>query len=73
MTTTVLGNVMTAKKEGRDRLDLRAEPDWIDRIAVQAARLGINVSAYIRQAVTRQLERDEAEAPPARPQKRKEK
>lgn len=58
---------MARKKEGdapRDRVDLRADPEWIARVEAQAKRLGINVSAYVRQAVTRQLERDEADAPP---------
>lgn len=52
-----------AKEGDRDRLELRAEPDWIGRIAVQARRLGISVSAYVRLAVTRQLETDEASQP----------
>jgi hypothetical protein len=67
MTTTLMDDVPVAqgrKKEDRDRIDLRADPEWIARIAVQAERLGISISAYIRQAVSRQLERDEAEAPP---------
>jgi hypothetical protein len=50
-------------REPRDRLDLRAEPAWIARVAAQAERLGISVSAYVRQATSRQLERDEAEWP----------
>ena len=47
----------------RERLDLRAEPEWIERVRFQAERLGLTLSAYIRQAVTRILEQDEASAP----------
>jgi hypothetical protein len=56
------------KKENyaRGRVEFMADPEWIARVDRQARRLGTNVSAYIRQAVTRQLERDEAEAPKTR-------
>lgn len=47
----------------RERVELRADPEWIRRIYRQATRLGISVSAYIRQAVTLRLERDEADEP----------
>ena len=50
--------------QGAGRFELRAEQAWLDRIARQAERLGISVSAYIRQSVTRQLERDEQDMPP---------
>jgi hypothetical protein len=53
----------------RRRLELIVEPDWVTRIGVQADRLGLSISAYIRQAVTLKLEGDEASAPP--PPKRK--
>ena len=49
--------------EARDRIDLRAEPAWVARVIRQAERLGISVSAYIRAAVSRQLEKDEATEP----------
>lgn len=47
----------------RDRIDLRADPDWVARIERQAERHGISVSAYIRLAVTGRLESDEATDP----------
>lgn len=47
----------------RDRIDLRAEPAWIARVERQARRLGTSLSAYIRQATTRQLEKDEQSDP----------
>jgi predicted HicB family RNase H-like nuclease len=58
------------RNEDRDRLDLRADREWIARVAAQSERLGISISAYIRQAVTRQLERDESERP-AQPRRKK--
>lgn len=42
------------------RFELRAEQDWLDRIERQAARFGLTAAAYIRQAATVALERDEA-------------
>lgn len=45
----------------RARIDLRAEPALVARLERQADRLGISVSAYIRQTMTRQLEKDETE------------
>lgn len=47
----------------RDRIDLRADPAWVARVERQAKRLGISLSAYIRQATTRQLTQDEADDP----------
>lgn len=47
----------------RERIDLRADPAWIARVRRQAERLGISLSDYIRQATTRQLERDENTEP----------
>jgi hypothetical protein len=49
--------------DGRDRVELRADPAWLARVQRQADRLGVSVSAYIRQATTRQLEADEATDP----------
>jgi hypothetical protein len=50
----------------RERLELVADPKLIARASRQAERLGLSLSAYVRQAITRQVERDEADAPPPR-------
>jgi len=47
----------------RDRLDLRIDPDLNARLASQAERFGVSVSAYVRQAAAERLERDEATDP----------
>jgi hypothetical protein len=47
----------------RDRLEVRAEPEWIARVFRAAERFGLSLSAYIKLAVTERLERDEATAP----------
>jgi hypothetical protein len=39
----------------RDRIEIRADPEWIDRVVNAANRLGLSVSAYIRLAVNRML------------------
>lgn len=57
--------------EPRDRIDLRAEPEWIARIKAQASRLGMGASAYIRMAVTLKLEADEADEQSRKPRRRK--
>jgi hypothetical protein len=55
------------KSSPRDRIDLRAEPDWIARVQRQADRLGVPFSAYIRLRTTEALERDEASDPSLKP------
>jgi hypothetical protein len=47
----------------RDRVDLRADAEWIARVERQAARLGMTLSSYIRAATTRAVEADEATEP----------
>jgi hypothetical protein len=47
----------------RVRLVMHVDPLWLGRMQVQADRLGVSLSAYISQAATRRLERDEAEDP----------
>lgn len=49
--------------ETRDRIDLRADPEWISRVQLQADRFGLPLSAYIRQATSERLEKDEATDP----------
>lgn len=56
------------ENHARNRMDLRADPEWVARVTRQAKRLGIGVAAYVRMATTERLERDEAtEPPPKRP------
>lgn len=54
------------KKENfdRGRLELVADAEWISRLDIQAKRLGMSLSAYVRMACTERVERDEASAPP---------
>jgi predicted HicB family RNase H-like nuclease len=54
---------MSSADDERDRIDLRAEPELVARLKRQAKRLGISMSAYIRLAVTRQVEQDESNDP----------
>jgi hypothetical protein len=54
------------KSGPRDRVDLRAEPEWIARVTAVAERFGLSLSAYIRLATTERLERDEAAAAPTK-------
>jgi predicted HicB family RNase H-like nuclease len=56
-----------AKKETRDRIDLRIEPDLRDRLERQAERFSVAISAYIRTALVEKLERDEETDPDAGP------
>jgi predicted HicB family RNase H-like nuclease len=53
------------EKFDRERIELRAEPEWIERVTAEAERLGLSLSAYIRLAVNERLEK----APPPRPKK----
>lgn len=47
------------------RFELRLKQELLERVERQAERLGINATNYIRQAVTLQLEQDEATQPKA--------
>jgi hypothetical protein len=53
------------RKKGKPtgRIELRAELEFIARLERQASRLGIGISAYVRQAVSLRLEQDEASDP----------
>lgn len=59
--STLLADAVRMPADKRERIDLRAPAEWIARVEAMADRWQMNVSAYIRQAVTRQLEREEAE------------
>ena len=52
-----------ASPPARDRIDLRADPAWVARVERQAERLGITLTAYVKAAVSRALEADEATDP----------
>lgn len=47
----------------RDRIDLRVDPAWLERVERQCERHGINLTNYIKLAVTQLLESHEATDP----------
>lgn len=54
-------------QESRDRIDLRVEPEFYAWIDHHQKRRGLNsISAYIRQAVLKELIHDDAEEKEAR-------
>jgi len=55
----------------RDLIQIRAEPEWIDRVNAAAEALGLSISAYIRLAVNERLQRTAAEQPPRRQSEKK--
>jgi hypothetical protein len=58
------GRLMPKKKvPGRGRLDLRASPALLDLADRTARKLGLDLSGYIRLAITERLKRD-GEVPP---------
>lgn len=52
-----------AKNTERERIDMRVEPAIRSRADHQADRFGLSLSAYIRKALIRQIEEDEATEP----------
>jgi hypothetical protein len=48
----------TPKKTGRRRLEIIAEPQWIDQVAAAAVAVDQSLSAYIRTAVNDRMRRD---------------
>lgn len=48
----------TVAKKKQERVELRAEADWVRRVEAEAERWGLTVSSYIRLAVNEKMERD---------------
>lgn len=46
------------------RIELVAEPAWIEQLDAAAKALGVSRSAYIRMACNRQMSSDRREGPP---------
>jgi len=42
----------------RDRIEIRAEADWVNLVSEEAARLGLSISAYLRLAANEKLARE---------------
>ncbi len=63
MTATVDRTTMSRKKSSfdRGRIEFKAPPEWIERATHEGERLGLNLSAFIRMAVTQWMDRVEAE------------
>lgn len=62
MPSQLLEETLMASGKQKDRVEFRADPEWLDRVTAQAERRGLAVSAYIRLAVSERLHQDEAEA-----------
>jgi predicted HicB family RNase H-like nuclease len=54
---------MAKQQPSRDRFDLRCDPVWLARVEKQAERFGMSVAAYMKRAITVQLEQDEKTDP----------
>ena len=69
----MLGLTMRPRKKRvnpqRDRIEIRADPEWIDRVLKNADSLGLSISAYVRLAVNRLMQ--ESGPPAGEPQARK--
>jgi hypothetical protein len=53
------------KKENfeRERVEFKAEPEWIARVVEHGQSLGLSLSAFIRLAVNEKIHRMDAEMP----------
>lgn len=49
--------------QGRDRIDLRVDPDFYSQIEKAASRLHLSMSAYIRQAIVERLDKEKDARP----------
>jgi len=43
------------------RFEMAVTKDWLRRVEAEATRRGLTATAYVRQAVSMQLDRDEAD------------
>ncbi len=59
--------VMSSKKT--DKVEIRAEPEWVDRVRVAAQSLGLSASGYARMVITQRMDLDGI--PKATPKNRK--
>ncbi|MDB5310666.1 MAG: hypothetical protein JWO38_4868 [Gemmataceae bacterium] len=50
------------KNKTRDRVDLKADPAWIEKVGEHADRIGLSLSAYIRLATSERMDRDDKAA-----------
>jgi hypothetical protein len=62
----------------RDRVELRADPEWIEKVLAASDRVGLSISAYIRLAVNRLMETPDFSPPvetcePEKPARRRRK
>lgn len=56
--TSTVSPKKKSAKDIRERVEFRADPDWIRAVMEEASRLGMGLSAYIRYCVNKQMERD---------------
>lgn len=47
-----------------DKLEIRAEPEWVERVKEAAAQLGLPAAGYIRMVVTQRMDLDGVAKPP---------
>lgn len=69
-----MDRTMPRKKKpasSRGRFEFVAAPEWIDQVTRHAESLGTNTSAYIREAVNKQMARDRMEMGAPQPRKPK--
>jgi pilus assembly protein TadC len=51
-----MSTLMAKRKD--NRIELRAEPEFVSRLTKEADRFGLSLSAYLRLAATEKMERD---------------
>ena len=59
---------MPTKKSAK--IEVRAEPEWVDRVQRAAAALGLSASAFARMVLTQRMDQDGV-PPQAKPRKPK--
>lgn len=58
------------KNPARDRIEIRADPEWIDRVNAAAEKVGLSISAFLRLAGNRLMSDPEFAPPVKKPSKK---
>jgi hypothetical protein len=58
MATDVAAKKHTSPK--RKKIEVVADAAWADRVLLHARRLGLNLSAFVRMALTQRMDADDA-------------
>ena len=61
--TGILDMPRSKPNDKENRLNLRADAEWLARVRVAAKRKGLEVSSYVRMVITERMDADQVPKP----------